>query len=228
MPTYLQIEVTLFDAEPRIWRRFLLREDANFDDLHHAIQDACGWEEDHPHEFRTPARGTLARLFNRGRGVAVRDESRAPISGCLEGDGTGRCLYRYDFGDGWEHDVEIRKVESSDVFERRLVDGARAFPPEDCGGIPGYERYCEFLATGEDPCGEDVEWVREWLGDWKPERFDLRKAKRAFDVDEIFERQDDGDAEPGEGFGFIDVAFPPGAGGRTRNRAPKARRKRHW
>lgn len=88
-----------------------------------------------------------------------------------------RCTYLYDFGDGWEHDVELRQtLELSESFQRRLVDGARAFPPEDCGGLPGYED-CVAVAQGSP----DPEGLREWMGDWDPERLDLKAARLDFD-----------------------------------------------
>ena len=83
----------------------------------------------------------------------------------------------YDFGDHWVHDVTVETIEKHDTaFKRRLLDGARSFPREDCGGLPGYLDCVEVVATGEDP-----NELREWIGDWDPEQFDLAKVKRRFD-----------------------------------------------
>ncbi len=54
----------------------------------------------------------------------------------------------------------MQEIESPDVFRRRLVGGERAFPPEDSGGLPGYERCVEFVETGEDPWEEEPEELR--------------------------------------------------------------------
>ena len=55
-----------------------------------------------------------------------------------------RCLYLYDFGDGWQHVVHLTDIaESTENFTRRLINGARACPPEDCGGPIGYEELME-------------------------------------------------------------------------------------
>lgn len=94
------------------------------------------------------------------------------------------CLYVYDFGDGWEHLVELKAVvESPERFKRRLVGGARAFPPEDCGGIWGYERCLAALGLlkADDFDQTVLEETREWLGDWDPEGFDLQATKKDFD-----------------------------------------------
>jgi hypothetical protein len=73
----------------------------------------------------------------------------------------------------------VRTVELPEKFKRRLLDGARSFPPEDCGGVCGYAE-CVRVAEG-DKKAPDYEERREWLGDWDPEEFDLAETKRVFD-----------------------------------------------
>ena len=49
--------------------------------------------------------------------------------------------------------------------------GARACPPEDCGGVIGYY---EMLVVLSDPDHEDHDEVVEWLGgSFDPEAFDV-------------------------------------------------------
>ena len=92
--------------------------------------------------------------------------------------GQSSCVYEYDFGDSWMHEVKLlQELESPEVFRRRLGSGERAFPPEDCGGVPGYERCVEFVKTGKDPWDEP-ENLKEWLGDWNPASFDLADVKK--------------------------------------------------
>ena len=51
------------------------------------------------------------------------------------------------------------------------LGGARACPPEDCGGTGGYEN---FLAAIRDPGHEEHEEMLEWIGgEFDPEEFDL-------------------------------------------------------
>ena len=55
------------------------------------------------------------------------------------------------------------------------VAGARACPPEDCGGPSGYDN---LLAAIRDPDHEEHESVLEWLGGrFDPERFDPSQVK---------------------------------------------------
>jgi hypothetical protein len=55
--------------------------------------------------------------------------------------------------------------------------GARACPPEDCGGVTGYYHLLEALA---DPEHEDHEILLEWVGGkFDPEAFDAATVDRA-------------------------------------------------
>lgn len=191
MPEYYDFTVTLIDAEPPVWRRFLLRRPASFADLHEAIQHACAWENYHLYEFRTKPRGQTIAMCEFEDALS---ESGAPPADTVKlethfqknGDS---CLYIYDFGDNWHHQVELNgTVQRPDEFARKLVEGERAFPPEDCGGIWGYEICCEAarLSPGqirrlEPEHRETVESRREWMGDWAPAAFELDTARRFFD-----------------------------------------------
>jgi hypothetical protein len=56
-----------------------------------------------------------------------------------------------------------------------LLGGEHAGPPEDCGGPYGY---AEFLAALRNPRHPEHAEMREWAGDFDPERFDLARAAR--------------------------------------------------
>jgi hypothetical protein len=156
LPKYLDFEVSLIGVEPRIWRRFLVKDSATFRHLH---------EED-PLDDEAPPADNKVRLASHFARKGM------------------KCIYRYDFGDCWDHLVELKAVvELPERFKRRLVGGQRAFPPEDCGGIWGYERCLVAVgalkADGFDET--EIEETREWLGDWDPEACDLEAAKKDFD-----------------------------------------------
>jgi len=92
------------------------------------------------------------------------------------------CEYLYDFGDSWCHDVKlIRVVSDKESFKQRLLAGDRTCPPEDCGGVSGYERVVHFVRTGGDILEDAPEGLRTWLGGWKPNALDLTAAKEKFD-----------------------------------------------
>lgn len=179
MPNYLDLEVSLDHVEPRIWRRFLLRDRASFLDLHHAIQHACGWENSHLFAFLDDAGNVVAGVPN-GFGMGPPDPDAAKVRA---GDHLKRhwtVNYVYDFGDSWEHSITLHEVATLDErFRQRLTDGARAFPPEDCGGVPGYLDVVA-VAGGRAATYHDTDDLREWLGDWDPEYFDAAALARSF------------------------------------------------
>lgn len=185
MPAYYELEVSLKEIRPRIWRRFLLPATATFADLHEAIQDSFGWGNYHLWEFRKPGRRGSAiagvpdeEAFAEER---VPDAHTVKLSRFFKGPSEA-CQYTYDFGDDWLHDVKlVRKVEEPASFRRRLVAGRRACPPEDSGGAGGYFRCVQFLESGKDPYGESAAELREWIGGWRPDQFDLGLVKRKFD-----------------------------------------------
>ncbi len=56
------------------------------------------------------------------------------------------------------------------------ISGARACPPEDSGGPPGYE---QLLATLSDPESEEYPDAKRWVGRrFDPARFDLPSVNK--------------------------------------------------
>ena len=185
MPKYYEFEVSLTDVKPKIFRRFILPASATFEDLHEAIQDAGGWEYSHLHSFRDDSGEDFAvgAHVSDGLGPRAPRDSRLKLYSYFGHDGklANHCTYIYDFGDNWEHEVKLVRVleEEGKLFRRRLLDGARAFPPEDCGGVWGYEECVE--AVNAKRKSRDAKERLEWLGDWKPENFNLESARKDFD-----------------------------------------------
>ena len=100
MRNYLDIEVDLDAVVPRTWRRFLLRELATFLDLHHAIQDACGWQNAHLFAFRDADGAVIAGVPNDfGFGPPDPDAAKVQAGEYLKRHWS--VIYEYDFGDSW-------------------------------------------------------------------------------------------------------------------------------
>jgi hypothetical protein len=184
MPDYYEFEVSLRNVKPRIWRRFLIRKTATFHDLHMSIQEACGWWNSHLFEFRAwgPENEGIAGIPDDEKDEPAPDAKKVKLAAFYDESDADRCLYEYDFGDSWEHEVKLRKrVTLPESFKRRLLDGRRAFPPEDCGGVWGYQRCVKILDGSAAEAEEEVVELKEWLCDWTPEAFDLAATKRSFD-----------------------------------------------
>jgi len=181
---YLSFEVRLNEIRPVITRRFLLSKTATFRDLHEAIQDAFGWRNVHGWLFYENAlKPPLAGPPNEEDFVQPRPDARkVKVASFFREDGPAKCRYVYDFGEEWEHEVRyagiVRKAEK---FRRQLVTGARACPPEDCGGIDGYETCVQLVRGKLRTSPAERKELKEFLGDWDPERFELEEVKKSFD-----------------------------------------------
>lgn len=85
-------------------------------------------------------------------------------------------IYKYDFGDGWEHEVELEEILTRDetVNYPRCIEGERAGPPDDCGGPAGYHQLLEAIGDPDNEEHDDqVNWLRGMKGNgWKPDFFD--------------------------------------------------------
>lgn len=184
-----QLKVTLRNSNPAIWRRFLVPASMNLEVLHHTLQIVMGWENEYLHEFLHGKRryGMADVEFDED----ILDELEHDIGDLLKKE-RDALTYLYDFGDSWEHEVLLEKILPAHVDGELpyCTDGAGACPPEDVGGVNGYERLLEIL---QQPDHEEFEETLEWVGeDFDPRRFDkeeINNALRYFpalDMDEIF------------------------------------------
>jgi len=169
----LQFKIVLEEVSPPVWRRILLPAGCTFWDLHVAIQDAMGWSDYHLHEYtvRHPVKG-VGRI-----GIPSPDGDdfgEPPLPGWKEkvtgwlAPKRNTASYEYDFGDGWVHKVTLEKVLPRERGARypRCIGGARACPPEDCGGPPGYMDICRGKSD-----------YQEAYSDFDPAAFDPRKVR---------------------------------------------------
>ncbi len=178
-----QFRVSLNGIEPPIWRRIEVPGSYSFWDLHVAIQDSMGWLDYHLHAFRvrSPATGKVDEI-----GIpdddAFEDDPQClpgwevPLSGYFRVP-RDRADYEYDFGDGWEHEVLLENILDRVPRRKypRCLAGARACPPEDCGGVPGYE---ELLKKIRKPTDEEYKGTEQWQGGtFDPEAFDPKKVR---------------------------------------------------
>jgi hypothetical protein len=154
--------MTLRDTTPPVWRRVLVPGAMTLDALHDVIQTAMGWENDHLHEF------VLAKR------TPVEDEERVTVSDLVAAR-VKKFVYTYDFGDSWRHDLTIGKIEPREPGRQYpvCVGGERNCPPEDCGGIWGYEELLEMLADRKHPGRRER---ADWLRGFDPEAFDIDKV----------------------------------------------------
>lgn len=178
-----QIKVVLQGCKPPIWRRVLVPADTSLFDLHKTIQVAMGWTNSHLHQFIKDER--FYRVPHEEDWGPVIDERDIHIRDIAPSEGD-KFVYEYDFGDGWGHTVTVEKILPVDPHLRypHCVKGKRACPPEDVGGIWGYE---EFLEAMRDPDHVEHESYLEWWGEpFDPDEFDIEETNQMLqEIDEM-------------------------------------------
>jgi hypothetical protein len=127
-----------------------------------------GWKTQHDLPTQDHSGGHRACDLAFGRG----------LSRIFTGKKKPRIVYEYDFGDSWQHEIVLEKTLEPEPKVRypRCVEGERACPPEDCGGVWGY---AEFLEAIGDPEHESQEEMLEWIGgEFDPEKFSVDKVNK--------------------------------------------------
>ncbi|MFK7849714.1 MAG: plasmid pRiA4b ORF-3 family protein [Akkermansiaceae bacterium] len=167
-PESVIVKVFTYGIQPKIWRQFSINCSVTFLELSDAIQAAMGWENKHPHEFR---HGKGKRLVDVIGPVGLQDQTLGDFQDetkvrVLDYMGRRRLplrmLYRYDFADEWIHELVFEKrVDGS--APPKVLDGARACPPEDFGGA---FQYMQALAG-------EIEWAHPG---YDPEHFDPKEV----------------------------------------------------
>ncbi|MGB7061838.1 MAG: plasmid pRiA4b ORF-3 family protein [Candidatus Zixiibacteriota bacterium] len=175
-----QFKTVLKMTKPPVWRRILVPRTYTFWDLHVAIQDAMDWQDYHLHEFEmvNPATGMKVLIgmpdeeFDLDREILPEWKQKIADWFSMENSSAD---YTYDFGDNWKHSVKLEKILPRDknTDYPMCIAGKRACPPEDCGGVWGYE---EFLEIIRNPNHEEHKRMLEWIGgEFDPEHFDVKE-----------------------------------------------------
>lgn len=192
--TIARLRIALADTDPPIWRRVEVPVEASLKMLHDVIQGAMGWLDYHLWEFEAGGRryGLPDPDWPDDDLAAARNTRLA----ALIARGVRRFDYVYDMGDSWEHVVTFEAVEAAapGVNYPRYIDGARRAPPEDVGGIPGFEEFLEDIADRKRPGHrEATRWHLECYGEaFDPETIDERAAR--FGIAQIAKRRAAGKA----------------------------------
>jgi hypothetical protein len=194
-PELLTVHLSLDDTEPLIWRRLTLPGDLDLGRVHEVIQAAMGWSDSHLHRFFLDEVWSYRHFvteedLDEGEEGTREDSVRLDQVLRVTGD---TLTYIYDFGDGWEHTLVLEDTaplpatpttsshdEAGPAAYGPVTchDGAGACPPEDVGGIPGYEEMAEWarhdLDDAHAPPGQDADELRSWIPrGWHPDTFSV-------------------------------------------------------
>lgn len=169
-------------SDPEVWRKLIVPDNFTFAKFHLVIQEAFGWENGHMYQFSEEGYGSAVSIGipNDDDDYEVKDSKKIKLSEVFTKKGQ-QYVYIYDFGDDWQHSILLEAIAEGTATKADCTDGAGKCPPEDCGGIPGYEDFKVIMAN---PKHKEHKDMKEWLGlaknaKWDPAAFDLAAARKA-------------------------------------------------
>jgi hypothetical protein len=168
-PSIYQLKITLDEIHPPIWRRIQVQSSIKLCCLHSALQVVMGWTESHLHQFEKGGKFWAVPEYE-----DLIDESKVQLAKLLKAEGDSM-VYVYDFGDNWTHMIVLEKILPAEGASSHPVcrAGERRCPPEDVGGVSGYEQFLEIIF---DPKHEEYEHFVGWAGGHFVDEFDLEKV----------------------------------------------------
>ncbi|GAA4419130.1 plasmid pRiA4b ORF-3 family protein [Nibrella viscosa] len=175
-----QLKIHLLGVSPQIYRRLMVRADTTLAQLHHIFQVVMGWENWHLHSFHIWGKQYGIRYG----GMYFADDANQVRLGDFPWRVNDKFSYTYDFTDYWLHQVRIEKIQpaSATLQLAFCLNGQRACPPEEIGGIEAYrQRTLDQLSWQRDlitcllerePIEEQDLDVPDWFWTYRPEHFD--------------------------------------------------------
>lgn len=181
-----QFNIRIREIEsPKIWRVLLVPANFSFHHFHNVLQAAFGWHDAHLYEFSPEGLGSrpVIGLPDDFTGTVDKHSKRFKLSHYFSRRGE-QIIYTYDFGDCWQHAITLENIFNTPTKRATCLDGGGACPPEDCGGVPGFEDFKEIV---NDPSNNKYDSMREWVGLrkgqlWNSNEFNKERTVRILEV----------------------------------------------
>jgi len=192
----MELMVTLDLETEQVTRKILVHPDMPFYGLHLMIQHSFGWLDHHLHSFSIYRPDTPEKEFKKTFGLpkeeylpemelvssqeemAYEDDTvkdkRLEIGTRLSDYLPAKIRYIYDYGDHWVHYIEV--IKTHDHYEGQVpacLEGEGNTPPENVGGISGYQDFIEIYKDKNHP--EHKEY-KTWAESLNYKEFDIQEA----------------------------------------------------
>jgi len=170
MKRIFQFKIILRGISPAIYRTVQVEDSRTFYEFHHIIQIAMGWFNYHLFQFTAgdycisdPSMIDYKKVL---------DSKEVKLNDIFTEEGE-KINYEYDFGDGWMHSISLEKILPIKLNTTYpfCIRGKRSCPPEDCGGIWGYQHLVEVMSNKKH---KEYKSMKAWLGeDFDAEAIDI-------------------------------------------------------
>ena len=135
-----------------------------------------GWTDSHLHQFeKDEKKWGIVQLYEDEKDDVL-DDGDVTLAEVLKTEGDSM-RYEYDFGDCWWHEVVLEKTipASTAVKTPVCLGGDRRCPPEDVGGVSGYQKFLDAIT---EPTHQDYERLVTRVGGHFLDQFDVKAATK--------------------------------------------------
>ena len=170
------LKISLQEAKPQIWRRFIVPADIALDTLHRVIQIVMGWSGGCFHLFLIGKRRYTYEIDVDPDFGDIPDE-KFSLENVLPR--SGKFKYLYDISGAWMHDITVENKDYTNPDCDQAIfclEGKYACPPNDCCfGVGGYEYFCQAIADPNHEEHEDLVkcYDKYYGGTFDQEHFDI-------------------------------------------------------
>jgi len=164
MAKIFEIKASLIGLKFEVSRTFRVNSTIDLQILHEVFQALFAWENFHLHFYQT------------SKGDDIKKEDQVKLCDVLSKG--NNITYVYDYGDSWTIDISLLKeFDYPNTGQYPLcVAGVRKAPPEDSGGVTGYEMALEMMSNKK----KEFTLISEWYGDnYDPDYFNLEDVNKA-------------------------------------------------
>lgn len=162
-------------------RRLIVPVNMEFQHLHKVIQSVYHWKNYHLYNFAVfdgKNCEPVVKLVQSEEDLGYTENAVLMAGRRLDEylPENKHVLYTYDFGDNWEHEIELVKViDDYDKESAYLLESNGQAPPEDVGGVGGFIDFREIML---DPKHPEHEEMKVWSVYWSPELSEWYKQPR--------------------------------------------------
>lgn len=189
----VELKITLDLENHNVWRRVIVPYHITFKKLHDILQVVFDWKDYHLHDFYIfdcdkPVANLVCSddAFEYQTDVPMIMETEKRLSEYLPK--YSRIKYTYDFGDDWEHYLEVERIVENYVKNYpECLTGEGNTPPEDVGSEGGYDEFLEAISDQNHP---EYESMVDWGKMQQYRDFDIELVNRRLksSLKDIWER----------------------------------------
>ena len=183
------LRIKLNNSPVPVWREVEVPSNISLAFFALVVIDAMGWGNEHLHQFiykgdyyqnSASIKQNEDMFGGWGKSSITHNTEKLPLTALFNEKGV-RVKFEYDFGDSWMHEIWWKGVRMYAPGEQptiKILKGKGVCPPEDCGGVWGYERLLDLVNKKRKSAEEKDEL--EWYGmdsEFDPNEFDQELAE---------------------------------------------------